>query len=102
MKSIIPLLLIILFPFIVNAAQEPSRLSGQPRQTIAVVLAGGGAKGAAHVGVLKCLEELRIPVDYVTGTSIGAYSPIGTLVFSYSRVNSGNDAFYFIVGTPFP
>lgn len=73
MKSIIPLLLVVLFPLVVNATQEPSRLSGQPRQTIAVVLAGGGAKGAAHVGVLKRLEELRIPVDYVTGTSIGAY-----------------------------
>ena len=43
------------------------------RPKIAVVLAGGGAKGAAHIGVLKALEELRIPVDYITGTSMGAY-----------------------------
>ncbi|PMK04479.1 serine protease [Vibrio sp. 10N.261.55.A7] len=43
------------------------------RPSIAVVLAGGGAKGAAHIGVLKALEELRIPVDYITGTSMGAY-----------------------------
>ena len=42
------------------------------RPKIAVVLAGGGAKGAAHIGVLKALEELRIPVDYITGTSMGA------------------------------
>ncbi|MCG9683768.1 patatin-like phospholipase family protein [Vibrio sp. Isolate23] len=43
------------------------------RPKIAVVLAGGGAKGAAHIGVLKALEELRIPVDFITGTSMGAY-----------------------------
>lgn len=45
----------------------------KPRPTIAVVLAGGGAKGAAHIGVLKALEEMFIPVDIVTGTSMGAY-----------------------------
>ena len=73
MKPFIPLLLALIFPLIANATQEHSQLSNQPRQTIAVVLAGGGAKGAAHVGVLKRLEELRIPVDYITGTSIGAY-----------------------------
>ncbi|MDD1791969.1 patatin-like phospholipase family protein [Enterovibrio makurazakiensis] len=43
------------------------------RPTIGLVLGGGGAKGAAHVGVLKALEELRIPVDYIAGTSMGAY-----------------------------
>lgn len=43
------------------------------RPTVAVVLAGGGAKGAAHIGVLKALEEMQIPVDYITGTSMGAY-----------------------------
>lgn len=43
------------------------------RPTIAVVLAGGGAKGAAHIGVLKALEELRVPVDIITGTSMGSY-----------------------------
>ncbi|MCK6262370.1 patatin-like phospholipase family protein [Vibrio sp. ZSDE26] len=43
------------------------------RPKIAVVLAGGGAKGAAHIGVLKALEELNIPIDYITGTSMGAY-----------------------------
>ncbi|HHK8584940.1 patatin-like phospholipase family protein [Vibrio parahaemolyticus] len=43
------------------------------RPKVAVVLAGGGAKGAAHIGVLKALEEMRIPVDIITGTSMGAY-----------------------------
>ncbi len=42
------------------------------RPKIALVLSGGGARGAAHIGVIKVLEELRIPVDIVTGTSIGA------------------------------
>jgi NTE family protein len=48
-------------------APEPSK-----RPRIALVLSGGGARGAAHVGVLKVLEELRIPVDCVVGTSMGS------------------------------
>ena len=43
-----------------------------PRPRIGLVLSGGGARGAAHIGVLKILEELRIPVDVITGTSMGA------------------------------
>lgn len=39
---------------------------------VGLVLSGGGASGMAHVGVLKALEENEIPVDYITGTSIGA------------------------------
>ena len=42
------------------------------RPQIGLVLSGGGARGGAHIGVLKALEELRVPVDYVAGTSIGA------------------------------
>jgi NTE family protein len=42
-------------------------------QKVAVVLSGGGSRGAAHVGVLRALEENNIPVDYITGTSIGAF-----------------------------
>lgn len=45
----------------------------QERPKVGLVLSGGGAKGAAHIGVLKVLEENRIPVDYIAGTSIGAY-----------------------------
>ncbi len=40
-------------------------------QRVGVVLSGGGAKGLAHIGVLKALEENGIPIDYVVGTSIG-------------------------------
>lgn len=43
------------------------------RPCVALVLGGGGARGGAHVGVLKELERLKIPVDLVIGTSIGAY-----------------------------
>ena len=43
----------------------------QVRPTVALVLAGGGARGLAHLGVIKYLEELGIPVDLVTGTSMG-------------------------------
>ncbi|MFZ5972980.1 MAG: patatin-like phospholipase family protein [Bacteroidota bacterium] len=40
-------------------------------QKVGVVLSGGAAKGIAHVGVLKALEEYEIPIDYVVGTSMG-------------------------------
>lgn len=42
------------------------------RPKIGLALSGGGARGAAHVGVIKVLEELHIPVDYIAGTSMGA------------------------------
>ncbi|OEF11566.1 patatin-like phospholipase family protein [Aliivibrio logei] len=48
-------------------------LADESRPKIGLVLAGGGAKGAAHIGVLKALEEMHIPIDYITGTSMGAY-----------------------------
>lgn len=48
-------------------ADTPSR-----RPKIGLVLAGGGAKGIAHVGVLKVLEQNRIPIDFVAGTSMGS------------------------------
>lgn len=47
------------------------------RPKIALVLSGGGARGAAHVGVIRQLEELHIPVDLVVGTSMG--SIVGSL-----------------------
>ena len=42
------------------------------RPKIGVVLSGGGARGAAHIGALKALEEMRIPIDYLSGTSMGS------------------------------
>ena len=41
-------------------------------QKVGLVLSGGGAKGMTHIGVIKALEENEIPIDYVTGTSMGA------------------------------
>ena len=43
------------------------------RQKVGLVLSGGGAKGSAHISVLKVLEENNVPIDYIVGTSIGAY-----------------------------
>lgn len=42
------------------------------RPRVCLVLSGGGARGAAHIGVIKVLEELRVPIDCVAGTSIGS------------------------------
>ncbi len=44
--------------------------TGRPR--IGLVLGGGGARGIAHIGVIRELEELRIPIDYIAGTSMGS------------------------------
>ena len=42
------------------------------RPSVALVLSGGGARGAAHIGVIRLLEEMQIPIDIVVGTSMGA------------------------------
>jgi NTE family protein len=53
-------------------AQTPSTASPATAPRIGLALSGGGARGIAHVGVLKVLEELRVPIRCVTGTSMGA------------------------------
>lgn len=58
---------VLAFPFSQAAAQEVQRA----RPKVGLVLSGGGAKGFAHIGVLKVLEEAGIRVDYITGTSMG-------------------------------
>src|SRR4030095_7642963 len=50
----------------------PSSSIPEVRPKIGLVLSGGGARGWAHIGVLRWFEEHRIPVDYVAGTSMGA------------------------------
>ena len=50
----------------------PQAASPAQRPRIGLVLGGGGARGSAHVGVLKVLEELHIPIDYIAGNSMGA------------------------------
>ena len=44
----------------------------QPRKKVGLVLSGGGAKGMAHIGAIKIIEEAGIPIDYVVGTSMGS------------------------------
>jgi len=46
--------------------------AAQSRPKVCLVLSGGGARGAAHIGVLKALEARRIPIDCIAGTSMGA------------------------------
>jgi len=46
--------------------------SHQPRKKVGLVLSGGGAKGMAHIGAIKIIEEAGIPIDYVVGTSMGS------------------------------
>ena len=58
-----------------NAKTDSTAVSSntaQKRAKVAVVLSGGGAKGMAHIGVLKVLERAGIPVDIITGTSMGS------------------------------
>ncbi|MNN56016.1 NTE family protein RssA [compost metagenome] len=54
----------------VEGAAAKAHPVGRPK--ICLVLSGGGARGAAHIGVLKVLEELRVPVDCIAGTSMGS------------------------------
>ncbi|WP_373501705.1 patatin-like phospholipase family protein [Desulfococcus sp.] len=49
---------------------DDAPVGGRPR--IGLVLSGGGARGAAHIGVIKVLEEMNVPIDYIAGTSMGA------------------------------
>jgi NTE family protein len=64
------LLLLVMAPW-VYAQESPGTANGS-RPGVGLVLSGGGARGAAHVGVLKVLEEMRIPIDAIAGTSMGA------------------------------
>ena len=57
-------------PLAQDAAVTPVAPAARPR--IALVLSGGGARGFAHIGVLRALREMRVPVDMVVGTSMGS------------------------------
>ena len=63
MKRVVIVLLILFTFYGINAQQT---------ETLGIALSGGGARGMAHVGVLKVLEEYGIKPDYITGTSMGA------------------------------
>ena len=69
MKKSILILFALLMTGMANAQTDSTTVG---RKKVAVVLSGGGAKGMAHIGVLKVLEKAGIPVDIVTGTSMGS------------------------------
>jgi len=72
-----------------------STLFAKDRPTVGLVLSGGGARGGAHVGILKYLEEQHIPVDYIVGTSMGSF--MGGL---YASGYSADEIADFLVTTP--
>ena len=78
MKHLAAIMLIFLcFGFFANSQEEHKT---EDSLKIGLVLSGGGAKGFAHIGVLKVIDSLGIKVDYVAGTSMGAI--IGSLYAS--------------------
>src|SRR5687767_11421873 len=73
------------------------RTAGDTRPRIGLALGGGGARGIAHISVLRMIEELRIPVDCVAGTSMGAL--VGGLYASGMPVDSMEE---LVVSTDWP
>ncbi|MDH6312127.1 NTE family protein [Parabacteroides sp. PFB2-10] len=105
MKKIILILFVFLLPI------------SLPAQRVGLVMSGGGAKGAAHIGVIKALEENNIPIDYITGTSIGSiigglyamgYSPDEMLElllskeFSYWQSGLVGEEYSYYFREPYP
>lgn len=78
-------------PIAAGDGPRPANSLGRPK--VCVVLSGGGARGAAHVGVLKVLEEYRVPVDCIAGTSmgslVGAAYATGTTVTEMEQIIRG-------------
>ena len=70
--TVVSFLFLIFTPLISVADISTVASSKKDRPKIGLVLSGGGARGAAHVGVIRRLEELRIPIDYIAGTSMGS------------------------------
>ena len=62
--------LLLLTISITSYSQDSTSVISRPK--VGLVLSGGGAKGAAHIGVLKYIEEAGIPIDYIAGTSMGS------------------------------
>lgn len=90
----------LMFSFLlpIQAAPVGSRISTVRKrgESVGLVLSGGGAKGIAHVGVIKALEDNEIPIDYVTGTSMGAI--VGSL---YSCGWSPEEMIHFFTSRDF-
>lgn len=62
-----------LIPVVLGFGLMPAETTSQPfRPKTGIVLSGGGARGLAHIGVLKVLEEVNMPIDFIGGTSMGS------------------------------
>lgn len=72
MKRLLYILLlgILLSGAIIGYAQDSTVAKERPK--VGLVLSGGGARGSAHIGVIKYIEEMGIPIDYIAGTSMGS------------------------------
>jgi len=63
---------LVLFILSISFSKSFAQKFEKQRPKVGLVLSGGGAKGMAHVGVLKVLEEVGMPIDYIGGTSMGS------------------------------
>ena len=72
MRYVIRIVCVVVFSLFLSQifAQDETTVSSRPK--VGLVLSGGGAKGAAHIGVIKYIEEAGIPIDYIAGTSMGS------------------------------
>ncbi|HTR30095.1 MAG TPA: patatin-like phospholipase family protein, partial [Puia sp.] len=62
----------LLILFLILAASVSGQLPPGGRPKIGLVLSGGGAKGLAHIGILKAIDSAGLRIDYITGTSMGS------------------------------
>ncbi len=85
-KSLCLSLVLSTISFLNFAQLATDSLPNMARPKIGLVLSGGGAKGFAHVGVLKVIDELGIPIDYIAGTSMGGLIG-GFYAIGYSAVD---------------
>ena len=65
-------LLVLISASTVFGQRSTNKAQRSNRPKVGLVLGGGGAKGATEVGVLKVIEEVGVPIDYIAGTSIGS------------------------------
>ena len=72
MKNVRWMICVVCLVMMMPLANAQDSTSVKERPKVGLVLSGGGAKGAAHVGVLKYLEDNGIPIDYIAGTSMGS------------------------------
>ena len=72
MKSFLRIIFVVVLVLASYAAQAQDTTVVKRRPKVGLVLSGGGAKGAAHIGVLQYLEEVGMPIDYIAGTSMGS------------------------------